>query len=99
MECKFTVGQKVVCVDAARRTQFRSDMLKEGAVYTVVGLALSLHKMPVVQLAEVAPEKGSIGFQHSRFRPVKTTQTDISVFTEIVRREFDVDKKSVKEVA
>lgn len=95
MECNFTVGQKVVCVDADW-PDFLSP-LSEGQIYTVkaVGLALGLNPdfsityEPNIELVEQAnPDDDSDriairigrGFRASRFRPAVVRKTDISIF-------------------
>jgi len=108
MECKFTVGQKVVWVESEPCFGSYGEICPvAGPIYTVrtigivnggVGMRLDeIHNEPRLYTGGVF----ECAFRASHFRPVKTTQTDISVFTEIVRREFDVDKvvKPVKEIA
>ncbi len=96
MECNFTVGQKVVCVDAKtnRGDQYLSE-LKEGAVYLVRKVAVQ--EIPDVFEPELSvwlegitrevfsSEDLSIicddfGFRPSRFRPIVERKTDISIF-------------------
>jgi predicted TPR repeat methyltransferase len=70
----FRIGQKVVCVDA------------DGLVGTIIAGA-------VYEIADVEPRgvrlvdwKCGGGFLASRFRPIVERKTDISVFTEILRK-------------
>jgi hypothetical protein len=96
MECKFHVGQKVICIDAHntswRRKKFLGLLpytlwwseLVEGQVYTVAGVFMGRDvftgtKDVGLRLAEMNNYDES-GFRASRFRPVSTRKTDISIF-------------------
>jgi len=96
----FTVGQKVVCVDAfpQGRTGFNSCMngLTEGRVYTVRGVAvvdppgLELGAELCIWTEEIYRKHypfwgGETPYLASRFRPVVEKKTDISQFQEIAR--------------
>lgn len=84
MECNFTVGQKVVCVNSDRAKN-----LKKNGVYTIklvkkgdipnLGLT-GVISWFCLELVEAEPNRGHIGFCPSRFRPVVERKTDISVF-------------------
>jgi hypothetical protein len=78
----FRVGQKVVCVDAsgsARR------VMKEGDIFTVVGPGLH-HDCVELDCKPINDRPGACGWMKSRFRPVVERKTDISIFTEILRK-------------
>jgi hypothetical protein len=84
----FRVGQKVVCVstDAFNSNEGAvGSWLRVDAVYTVS--ALGAHPrypdLPCVYLCEV---NRTAPFAASRFRPVVERKTDISIFTEILRK-------------
>jgi hypothetical protein len=93
MECKFVVGQKVVCVDADPGDGYigwADDGPVEGHVYTIT----SVHDHDgdlVVWLAEIERHPMArrlwgeeCGYAACRFRPVVTRKTDISIFTAIL---------------
>lgn len=98
----FRVGQKVVCVDISPMTHRKtkapaSDYLSVGAIYTIrwVGDApfeADKHLGPYLKLAEIIrdddknPEYSDYPFIASRFRPIVERKTDITVFTEILRK-------------
>lgn len=99
MECKFYVGQKVVCVDDSRAWPHINGMqapVSAGGVFTIsqVGLThrLDTQKRPCVTLVEFP---GWIMWSH-RFRPAVETQTDISALKQIVE---DVKNGKIKEYA
>lgn len=95
MECKFHVGQKVVCIDPHNTSWQRRTFLGvipytlwwselvEGEVYTVsdvfVGKDMAGRTDVALHLAEMNNYEES-GFRASRFRPVSTRETDISIF-------------------
>jgi hypothetical protein len=96
MECKFHVGQKVVCIDGHKTswqkkkflglipyTKWWSELV-EGEVYTVTSIFVgheyaSGREGVAVTLAETNNYEGS-GFRATRFKPVQTRKTDISIF-------------------
>lgn len=95
MECKFFIGQKVVCIDAGIHNNYRPahwppadgqglDGLTEGEVYTIRGIG-EIFGAVYVQLVELsryrdyAPNE-EIGFAYQRFAPT----TDITIFNEIL---------------
>lgn len=90
----FRVGQKVVCMDAATprlasivRWIFGMGWpLVSGAAYTVERLAVVFNQEVVVlvEVKNAALLEGA--FRRNRFRPVVERKTDISVFTEILRK-------------
>ena len=83
----FRVGQKVECVDAKPRlgqSVWDGPTLVKGRLYTIGGVYLSDGEECVI-LDEIkrgprALLEGKPGFLASRFRPVVTRKTDISVF-------------------
>lgn len=88
------VGMKVVCVDPLY-TWSEGSELEKGRVYTIRAIGPwvrnsdpSVSLSVGVWLAEIHDrsepdflEDGDIPFRASRFRPVKTRKTDISIFT------------------
>lgn len=95
MECNFTVGQKVVCVNADVTAGYRipglnysGDLsgLRDGAVYTIREVFLcDIHGRVLISLNEIRRRvqegtKQEFGFDPRRFRPVDHRKTDISVF-------------------
>ena len=100
MECNFTVGQKVVCVDALTNSRtIKLTELEEGGVYTI--RKIGVQEIPgvfepelSVWLEGVAREVFSskdlsiicddFGFRPSRFRPVINRKADISIFTDML---------------
>jgi hypothetical protein len=87
MKCTFQVGDRVVCVDAARSNRLDIQELEEGQVYTIAWIGptpadmvgLSEKDIGVcVRLAEI-PKRACMGFLDNptdpfgafRFRPVK----------------------------
>jgi hypothetical protein len=94
MECKFHVGQKVVCVNDNFELGFANqiNIPEKGVVYTVRDIELATgvagQKAIIVRLEEVVNPvldwdngRMEVGFFPSRFRPLITRKTDISVFT------------------
>lgn len=95
MECNFTVGQKVVCINSDLNYGFRKPGLKysgelgglcKGAVYTVREVFLcETHDYVLIRLKEIrrgfSKRTGQeFGFDPLRFRPVTIRKTDISIF-------------------
>lgn len=95
----FRVGQKVVCVDDARRLACGDVVVQggtglvNGKVYTVqqiipAGPMTYLGPMPRLSvkliLVEAQAPDGWTGFNAGRFRPVVDRKTDISVFTALL---------------
>jgi hypothetical protein len=82
----FRVGQKVVCVNEAPDPDsffLETDVLRNGAVYTVASIGPTHWGNPGVALIEV-PRPMGMSFRASRFRPAVERKTDISIFTEIL---------------
>ncbi len=104
MECTFVVGQKVVCVDnlpRITRSWAANSRPILGATYTVAQVGLAPHpldsSMPVVWLEEISNQsnlsRGS--YLASRFRPLVTTKTDISLFQKILEEASKEAKEKV----
>lgn len=95
MECKFFIGQKVVCVDAEEHDRYRPswwppgdglglDGLTEGEIYTIRGVgeyagAIYVQLMELKRYRDYEPN-ADIGYAPQRFRPA----TDITIFNEIL---------------
>jgi len=93
----FYRGQKVVCIDDSRPDRgfvgriivwlFGRDWPKKGEVYTVlrayVALADSQIGIELDEIKNVALLQRC--FRQSRFRPLVSIKTDVSVFTKILR--------------
>jgi hypothetical protein len=88
MECKFWVGQKVVCVDIDDHGNGSAEILKINHVYTIRDIRgdgeLAGRQVIAVWLNEV-DEPHFYGFLSSRFRPA----TDISYLQKIARDVFE----------
>ena len=86
-------GMKVECIndDGVQR------IVRRGSIYTVVGCGFGpLTGLPMLYLAEVGGGGPGQGMYASRFRPLRNRSTDISIFKEIVAREFSVTPDTVK---
>lgn len=86
----FRIGQKVVCVDASVHGP-DSIRLCKGAIYTVGDIDPARDRFDEIGLIvceiEMKRHNGwSASFRASRFRPVVERKTDISIFTEILRK-------------
>lgn len=91
----FRIGQKVVCVDAsACRDRGIISSLKEGRIYTIISISSYRDRDNDrgLQVAEAEARVPSGFFKARRFRPVVEKKTDISIFTEILRRETVDDR-------
>jgi hypothetical protein len=84
----FRVGQKVACIDADG-----ADDLSHGAIYTIKEILPVSKRVwrgswctyaPIL-LVEAKPNSGTVAFCPERFRPVVERETDITIFTEILR--------------
>lgn len=90
----FRIGQKVCCVDATPRSEFRRpgveyhegmDGLAEQAVYTIRGLYTDdFDGRPAVWLEEIVRDYSRLfgreqGFDASRFRPVTEQKRETSI--------------------
>jgi hypothetical protein len=98
----FRVGRKVVCVDVSASTHRSirgraAEYIEIGKVYTIRWLGrspdpldqhLGLHVrlVGVVRPDHPNPEYSDMPFKASRFRPVVERKTDISIFTDILRK-------------
>ena len=89
----FSVGQHVVCIDASSGygEWDECERLFEGAIYTVESIHLDHFNVPVLWLAEVVRSADSVrefgpkaGYCISRFRPLVTKKTDISIFKKML---------------
>jgi hypothetical protein len=78
----FRVGQKVVCVDASGSARH---VMKEGDIFTVVGHGMHPNCVEL-DCKPINDRPGACGWMKSRFRPVVERKTDISIFTEILRK-------------
>ncbi len=88
MKMVFSVGQKVVCIDAKNRPGHvwkRNDAPVQGRIYTVArvliengGTSLQLHEQ------KRHPRSMWKGYHACRFRPVVARKTDISIFKEML---------------
>lgn len=85
----FHVGQKVVCIQGATHKTSAVDDFRPmtGGIYTVRGYVIG--SFPRLLLEEyVHPEIWSDGFEWgwnaTRFRPLVSRKTDISIFTDIL---------------
>lgn len=88
------VGMKVVCVDGSAHSYIRDAISpRKGGVYTIRNLEANPRTGRLnVQLCEIVnPEVeardgcGEPYFGASRFRPVQTRKTDISIFTAMLQ--------------
>lgn len=79
----FRVGQKVVCVDDSPRDERPVHVVK-GHVYTI-GSFCPLWGRKAVYLIEATAADNN-PFWADRFRPIVERKTDISVFTDILRK-------------
>lgn len=86
----FRVGQKVVCINAPVYSLHPSrykELPKQGVVYTVRGYRSSKSILLFEIVSGFGDDgRGEAGFYASRFRPVIERKTDITVFTEILRK-------------
>lgn len=97
----FCSGQRVECIDDAGQP---SPLLRAGKTYTVLRMHdrqarnLDGTRGPGLLLHEVAPPFPYSAFDARRFRPVVEKKTDISVFTEILKRETVDDPLTVAKI-
>jgi hypothetical protein len=95
----FRVGQKVVCIAESRGGGYPDDKRPVvGSVYTIRGIEIDRRGCidPIgVLLEEIVneprmyrgyDEPSEVSFASTRFRPVVERKTDISIFTEILRK-------------
>ncbi len=86
----FRAGQKVVCVDA-----YDASMLALNRIYTVSKVSFlkrqrwrgKVFEGFSLTLYETKPEPRYIGFAAERFKPLDERQTDISIFTAMLKKE------------
>lgn len=76
----FRVGQKVVCVNDGLVFLLGTPDLKRGQIYTVRKVYMNTGDL-MLRLENV-----SSGWVATRFRPIVERNTDITVFTEILRK-------------
>lgn len=90
----FHVGQKVVCVEEWIDWYGPETLPRKGKMYTIrelidIGLAPSMRLMEIVNPVNdcwLNVEPCEIAFDRSAFRPIVEKKTDISIFTEILRK-------------
>jgi hypothetical protein len=90
MDCKFVVGQKVVCVADGWHSEDRLDpplcRPVKGNIYTISRIERLWCGIVMVYLREVAADGHR--WHHTGFRPLedrpKEADTDISVFTKLL---------------
>lgn len=94
MECNFTIGQKVVCVDHMNNSKTsklpeiqkgRTYKIREIGIQEVEGVGIFDDEITLWLEGISRPYKtpsgaADIGFRCSRFRPVVERKTDISIF-------------------
>jgi hypothetical protein len=82
----FTIGQKVVCVDARDTRRGHSLPLKRGQILTICSIISTWDGIGLEFNEIVTPVlDGHVqAFNSRRFRPVVDRKTDISIFTEIL---------------
>ena len=88
MECKFVVGQKVVCINDDEKAfgkRVSLDGLTKGEIYTITEIYSNQKGLIGLVLQEILRSKRE-GYRFERFAPVKEKKTDISTFTEILNR-------------
>jgi len=102
MECKFVVGQKVVCVDNTFHPEWSigninrpvTKELEHGKIYTIREIFMNLtFNRPCLRLEGIVRCTGvmsgipyEMGFDYQRFAPLKEKKTDISIFNEILNK-------------
>ena len=98
MECKFFVGQKVVCIDDA---PFRCLGVERpcgvcvGEVYTITGIVPVLDRVGLL-LAELPHWYNPSGHDFCRFRPIHETQ--IEDLKRVARKAFDDAKTGQRDL-
>jgi len=92
MECKFVVGQKVVCVDDIGAKCGEQQILFKGHIYTVSQIDAYIAAI-LVSVAETPYIVG--GWFSTRFKPLEENKTDISVFEKLLIP-TTIDKKPVR---
>lgn len=81
----FHIGQKVVCVDDVEQRCAKGDSpVKKGSIYTVREY-YDFFGLRAIRIEEIM-NANDRGYHASRFRPIVERKTDISVFTEILRK-------------
>lgn len=90
--CDFKVGDEVVCVDATPRVEPgrapTTDVLEQGAVYTVTFMGLNRLGEVVVMLHLVQNGRPDWGFHPDRFRKVERRN-----LTEWLSQSTDLDEE------
>lgn len=91
--CSFTVGDKIVCVDASPRC-YPGTRLKIGNLYTVsevVCITSGSDKGKITVRLQGVPHKGRWGFYADRFRPIQSvsTSTSMDILRKIVAKQFN----------
>lgn len=84
----FHVGQKVVCIDSAwmlwnGKPAHSGFLPRKGSIYEVADVITVFAECTYVRLCEASWDEI---YEASAFRPVIDKKTDISIFTEILRR-------------
>ena len=84
----WTVGMKVVCVDDSPGRITGDGHLHSGYVYEIIGFDIEQKPLGIylagVPKRIVSRWKMPVGWNVSRFRPVQTHKTDISIFERIL---------------
>lgn len=76
----FRVGQKVVCVDASGTFH-----LEKGAIYSILSIEVAdISGSPILQVDCRPDIFGCRGYYATRFRPLVSRKTDISIFTALL---------------
>lgn len=95
MECKFTVGQKVVCIDAKRDRSGGGGYVElvEGNIYRVREVLICDNEV-CVRLQEILERAhylydrvifaDDLPFLARRFKPLEERKTDISIFQKML---------------
>ena len=93
MTWSFKPGDKVVCVDNSLpwNRKWDDDAPEVGKVYTVKKIIVDFEGDVALRFCEInrsplafAQHGVNIGYKATRFRPVQTKKTDISIFTDML---------------
>jgi hypothetical protein len=102
MECKFHIGQRVLCVGTFAghygRWSAYQDLPQQGETYTIRDvfvcprtgdIAVRLKEIKNPQFHDAIAGWIEGGFVHTSFKPLETKKIDISIFTKMLQPDLE----------
>lgn len=100
MECPFVLGEEVICVDDSLPIGVPEIHITKGQKYVIYAIEIKESTYSGKRTALLGFEEiknGKAGFDFRRFHKVEKKKTDISVFTSMLNKTEEQNRREVKE--